>query len=262
MVISLLFFLDKCILFNSPLCLFQSKPDTKSINQKDTSLHLRTMTRTDFYESIADTYQNAYFNDPVVLGLIERVLSRLPPQAHALDMGCGTGNPLDVALAAAGHKVTGVDKSFSMIELAQKDVPNGTFINDMHSYQHPKGKPLDAVFNFRALFHHLRKPNEESVRNWGRWLPSGGLLCMIVLTADDYNPAKVEEYDADGQFARVKRRFMGRDETHMLPTVHGLHQILAENGLVIVDESKGVFVPPKEIDSDEAAQYCFIAKKE
>lgn len=220
------------------------------------------MTRTDFYESIADTYQDAYFNDPVVLDLIERVLSYLPPQAHTLDMGCGTGNPLDMALAAAGHSITGVDRSVSMIELAQKNVPNGTFITeDMYSYQYPKGKPLNAVFNFRALFHHLRGPNEECVRSWGRWLPSGGLLCMVALTADDYNPAKIEEYDADGQFARVKRRFMGRDETYMLPTIHGLQQLLAENGLVVVDETKGVFVPPEEAGSDEVAQYCFIATK-
>ncbi|KAA8644434.1 hypothetical protein EYZ11_009355 [Aspergillus tanneri] len=220
------------------------------------------MAMKDFYESISDSYQKAYANDPLVLGFIESVLSYLPPQARTLDMGCGTGNPLDMALAAAGHKVKGVDRSASMIELIRKNVPSGTFLTeDMYAYEHPKEEPLDAVFNVRALFHHMREPNEECVRRWGRWLPSGGLLCMVVLTADDYNPAKIEKYDADGQFARVRRRFMGREEVYMLPTRHGLKHLLNENGLVIVNETTGIFVPPHEADSDEAAQYCFIATK-
>lgn len=217
---------------------------------------------TDFYKSTADSYQDAYSEDHVVIDFIERVLSYLPPQAHVLDMGCGTGNPLDVALAAAGHKVTGVDISTSMLELTRKNVPSGTFIvGDMYSYQHPKEEPLDAVFNCRALFRASREPIEETLRSWGRWLPSGGLLCMIVLTADEYNPAKVEEYDADGLFARVRRRFMGNDSVFMLPTRQGLQRLLVENGVVILDERMGLFVPPKEVDSDEASQYCLIARK-
>ncbi|KAE8146570.1 S-adenosyl-L-methionine-dependent methyltransferase [Aspergillus avenaceus] len=220
------------------------------------------MTKADFYHSIAGEYQTAYSDDPVILSFIDKALHYLPPHAHTLDMGCGTGNPLDIALAAAGHKVKGVDISPSMIEQVQTNVPNGTFVlQDMHSYQHPKTEPLDAVFNCRALFHHNRQRNEDCIRNWGRWLPRGGLLCMVVLTADDYNPAKIQEYDADGLFARVRRRFMGKDEIHMLPSRQGLKCLLKESGLEVVDEMEGLFVPPEWTDSDEAAQYCFIARK-
>lgn len=227
-----------------------------------TSHYVQNLMKTDIYKSVAGSYQNAYCVDHVTLGFIDRALSYLPPQAHILDMGCGTGNPVAMALVAAGHKVKGVDKSPSMVDLIRKNVPSGTFeTGDMFSYEHPQEEPLDAVFNVRALFHPLRKPNEECVRSWGRWLPKGGHLCMVVLTADDYNQAKVEKYDEDGHFAKVTRRFMGTDGVHTLPTRLGLKHLLHENGLEILDERMEVYTPPKEIGSDEARQYCFIARK-
>ena len=84
---------------------------------------------------------------------------------------------------------------------------------------------------------------------------------MVALTADNYNPAKIEEQYADGLSAKVRRRFMGKDEVYMLPTRYGLQQLLEENGLGILSEKIEVFMPPEEADSDEAIQYCFVAIK-
>lgn len=221
------------------------------------------MAEPDYYQSIVQSYQDAYSNDPVLLGFIERALGYLAPQSHVLDVGCGTGKPLDVCLAAAGHQIEGIDKSPSMIEFSQKNVPSGKFQTaDMCTYERPNGEQtLDAVFNVRALFRDTRADIEGCVSSWEKWLKRSGLLCMVVLAADDYNPAKVEQYDGDGHCARVRRRFMGNDEECVLFSRDGWRHLLQANGLEILDEKMELFVPPENADSDEAAQYCFIARK-
>lgn len=221
------------------------------------------MTKIDFYQSIVHSYQNAYADDPILLEFIDRVLSFLPPQAHTLDVGCGTGKPLDMVLASAGHNVKGIDISPTMVKISRENVPSGTFHTaDMCTYEWPTEEPLDAVFNVRALFNHDRKDIEGCVQKWGSWLHSGGLLCLVVLAADDYDPAKFEGgYDPDGLCARVRRRFMGSEDVNTLFTYVGWRKLLRANGLEIVNEKMGVFVPPEGTDSDEAPQYCIIARK-
>jgi len=82
-------------------------------------------------------------------------------------------------------------------------------VADMRTYQHPNEQPLDAIFNIRASFGKFRQDIESIVQNWRIWLQSNGLLCMVVLAADDYDPAKiVRGFDADGYSVAVTRRFM------------------------------------------------------
>lgn len=47
----------------------------------------------------------------------------------------------------------------------------------------------------RALFRDTRAVIKECVASWAKWLKRNGLLCMVVLAADDYNSAKVKQYD-------------------------------------------------------------------
>lgn len=217
----------------------------------------------DYYKSIVDAYQDAYASDHVLHGFIQRALPFLPPNSNILDVGCGTGKPLDMLLVARGHKVEGIDKSPTMIDFSRKNVPEGNFqVADMCTYERPiEGQNLDAIFNVRALFRDTREEIETCVSNWAKWLKPQGLLCMVVLAADDYNPAKVEQYDSDGYSARVKRRFMGTDEHCVLFSRIGWEYLLRVNGLETLDEKMELFVPPENADSDEAAQYCFVARK-
>ncbi|KAE8393314.1 hypothetical protein ETB97_001832 [Aspergillus alliaceus] len=225
------------------------------------------MTKADYYGptsgSTGSSYQNAYANDHVLLKFIDRALSHLPPQSHTLDVGCGTGNPLDVALEAAGHHVSGIDLSPTMVELSRKNVPGGTFHTaDMKSYEPPKDTRLDAVFNVRALFNHTRQDIEECVGKWGRWLRRDGLLCMVVIEADGMDPKKMQGgFDKDGRCAKFNRRFMGHEEVHSLFTRAGWKHLLRENGFEVVDELVDRFVPPAWVDSDDMPQYCFVARK-
>ncbi|MER7270664.1 class I SAM-dependent methyltransferase [Micromonospora carbonacea] len=58
-----------------------------------------------------------------------RLHRRLPDAAAAvLDLGCGCGVPAARFLAAAGHRVTGVDISAVQVGRARRLVPTGTFL--------------------------------------------------------------------------------------------------------------------------------------
>lgn len=80
-------------------------------------------------------------------------LSYLPPRASILDVGCGTGNPVAMTLAAADHHVTGTDISKEMVRLSRKSVPQGMFeVVNMQKWTPPDGVALDAVFVILSLF--------------------------------------------------------------------------------------------------------------
>ena len=59
---------------------------------------------------------------------LDRLISLIPKGAHILDVGCGVGIPTSKYLIERGFKVTGIDISETMLNLAQKNVPNGKFI--------------------------------------------------------------------------------------------------------------------------------------
>ena len=70
---------------------------------------------TEFFEAIAHRYDHAYaLPTSVSRERMPRVLAELPPRARILDLGIGTGRELP-ALLDAGHSVTGVDASPTML---------------------------------------------------------------------------------------------------------------------------------------------------
>jgi 2-polyprenyl-3-methyl-5-hydroxy-6-metoxy-1,4-benzoquinol methylase len=58
---------------------------------------------------------------------VAELIRRLPPRARVLDVGCATGRPTSEQLCAAGMRVTGVDVSEVMLELAARQVPGADF---------------------------------------------------------------------------------------------------------------------------------------
>jgi ubiquinone/menaquinone biosynthesis C-methylase UbiE len=78
----------------------------------------------------SDSNRNAEFNDPRLVPIYDlwcpwgpsddffMVLAGETPQARVLDFGCGTGR-LAIALATAGHHVTGVDPASTSLQAAR-----------------------------------------------------------------------------------------------------------------------------------------------
>lgn len=91
---------------------------------------MTTPSRVSPYDSFAWIY-NRYWGPSVVgrlLPMLDRLLMPdLPPLAHILDVGCGTGW-LAQALSARGYHVTGIDSSAVMLAYATENAPTATFV--------------------------------------------------------------------------------------------------------------------------------------
>jgi ubiquinone/menaquinone biosynthesis C-methylase UbiE len=127
-----------------------------------------------------------------------RLLQHLPPNSMVLDAPCGTGKYFPI-IAAAGHRVAGVDQSAGMLDQARA---RGIAVSlermslqDL-SYQHQ----FDAVLTIDAL---ENVPPEEwplVLANLHRAVRPGGLLYLTVEEVDDaVIDAAFEELSHHGQ---------------------------------------------------------------
>lgn len=97
--------------------------------------------------------------------------------SRILDAGCGTGRVGGV-LAAAGHKVTGVDIDPTLISYAQSDYPNVKWVvGDICSGEIPAG-PYDLVFTAGNVFWFLPADKRvDALRNLAQVIdPTGRLV--------------------------------------------------------------------------------------
>src|SRR5687768_7152863 len=81
---------------------------------------------------------------------LEDLVSRLAEGSAVLDLGCGSGQPIDAFLIARGLRVTGIDIAGVQISLAQATLPDGTFINADMSEVAFRPDSFDAVVSFYA----------------------------------------------------------------------------------------------------------------
>lgn len=130
------------------------------------------------YDQVADAYaQLEHTAAWPRMRWLDKLLAVLPSGACVLDLGCGSGDPADIALARQ-HQVTGVDISEAQIIKARQNVPSGTFLQaDLGSIAFPPAS-FDAVVSFYTLEH---LPREEHAAIFGRiaaWLRSDGYLLL------------------------------------------------------------------------------------
>jgi SAM-dependent methyltransferase len=110
---------------------------------------------------------------------LEQLQSRLPPACDVLDLGCGCGVPVARALAAAGHRVTGVDISAVQIGRARDLVPAAAFIQaDAAQVEFEPGS-FGAIVSLYALIHLPLAAQPGLLRRAAAWLrPAGWLLAV------------------------------------------------------------------------------------
>ena len=111
------------------------------------------------YDVIAEEYLRrvTQANDATELraqldSYITMLKKRVPEGGKIVDLGCGAGLPITVALAET-FDVAGVDFSIQQIELARKNVPGATFVQaDMSEVSFPEGS-IDGVTAFFSIIH-------------------------------------------------------------------------------------------------------------
>uniref|UniRef100_Q020B9 Methyltransferase type 11 n=1 Tax=Solibacter usitatus (strain Ellin6076) TaxID=234267 RepID=Q020B9_SOLUE len=104
------------------------------------------------------------------------LLGMLAPSAgeRILDVGCGTGH-LTAEIAAAGARVTGVDRSAAMIAQARANFPTLEFdTRDACALRYEA--EFDAVFSNAAL--HWVQPAEDAAAGMARALKPAGRLVV------------------------------------------------------------------------------------
>jgi SAM-dependent methyltransferase len=124
------------------------------------------------------------------LAYVRRSLELIPAGARVLELGCGAGIPLTVALAE-GRSVTGADISAAQIRAARRNVPAATFLHaDMTALSFEAGS-FDAVVAFYSLTHVPRDLVPPLLARIRAWLVPGGALIVTMGVEDD--PGTIEE---------------------------------------------------------------------
>ncbi|MEA5516077.1 class I SAM-dependent methyltransferase [Nodularia sp. UHCC 0506] len=91
---------------------------------------MTTTNRYSEYDLFAPMYNDNWgnlFKDGIPLPIKTLMLQHLPPQAHILDLCCGTGQLVE-KLLIEGYQVTGIDGSESMLKYAKENAPQANFI--------------------------------------------------------------------------------------------------------------------------------------
>lgn len=130
---------------------------------------------TDGYAEWAATYDTS--GNPILLAeepVVRELLARYPA-GTALDAACGTGRYASY-MASLGHRVTGIDASPEMLEVAAMKVPSADFNNaELASIPLPDGA-VDIAVCTLALTHcsDLGPP----IRELSRVVRSGGTIVI------------------------------------------------------------------------------------
>lgn len=111
------------------------------------------------------------------------LLARLGGGAEVLDVGCGTGRPTAARLAGAGCRVTGIDISPVMLELARRSVPGATFLRRDVLDAGELG-PFDAAVAFFSLLMLPRERIVAALETLRGLLRPGGWLALGMVEAD------------------------------------------------------------------------------
>ena len=107
---------------------------------------------------------------------IEDFAELLKPQCRILDVGCGTGFPIDDYLAKRGFIVTGIDISEEMIKRAESlNLPGAKFLTEDILNFHPD-EQYEAIIAFDSLWYIEHDRQEDIYKILSSLMISGGML--------------------------------------------------------------------------------------
>ncbi len=147
-----------------------------------------SVTRYSDYDPFAKVYNRhwSFFATKAYAIADHLVLRHLPRNCAVLDLCCGTGQ-LAARLVEQGYKITGIDGSEQMIEIARKKAPDAEFlVSDAREFSVPK--KFNAAFStFDSLNHVMTLEELERVfRSVYEALEGGGYFEFDLNMEDAY----------------------------------------------------------------------------
>jgi SAM-dependent methyltransferase len=136
------------------------------------------------FDNIGEKYDEAFPHKEGQLAAGEWLIAELRPGARVLDAGCGTGLPTARQFLDAGLRVTGIDISEVMLQLARRNVPQaGLTTLDLTEIDSGLGT-FDAATAFFSLLMLPRAEIAGALRRLRDVLVPGGLLAIAMVEAD------------------------------------------------------------------------------
>lgn len=177
------------------------------------------------YNRIAEDWHRDHLHDDWWIQDIDTFIKNLPPGARVLDVGCGSGVKAKY-LMGHGLKVTGIDISENLLEIARREAPEGEYRLFSMTDLDTMPETFDGVFAQASLLHIPKKDAGDVVKKMANRLVPGGLLYIAVKEPREGNPEEevVTENDYGYEYERFFSYFTMAELERYL-TDAGLHVI-------------------------------------
>ena len=142
------------------------------------------------YDKMGEQYHNFRDNEKFKNEL-EKFTELLPSLGRILDAGSGVGIPVSQFLVKKGFRVTGVDISKKMIDLAKENVSEAVFHQrNILELDFPNDS-FDGIICVYTLWHIPRANHSSIIGNFHRMLKDNGIL---VLNTGTYESEGMSEF--------------------------------------------------------------------
>ena len=106
---------------------------------------------------------------------LDHFLALIPQHSKILDLGCGSGKPIADYLIQHDHKITGVDSSNVMIEMAQQNFPEQYWLQaDMRTVE--LDQKFNAILAWDSFFHLTPDDQRAMFQNFQKHAKLGAAL--------------------------------------------------------------------------------------
>ena len=180
----------------------------------------------DTYNEIAIDFYEEHVNATWWKEAANAFISFLPKNGSVLDLGCGAGYKSKF-LDEHGFAVTSLDFSKSMLAIAKKRLPGGTFICADIFDELPLETQFDGIFAEAVFLHVPKKDADATLQNVVKHLKSGG-YCYISLK--EVREGIEEEVKKEEKYGKSFERFFSYF------TINEMRDLLKRSGFEIVYE--------------------------
>ncbi|OTG96894.1 SAM-dependent methyltransferase [Acinetobacter sp. ANC 4654] len=106
---------------------------------------------------------------------LDHFLALIPQHSKILDLGCGSGKPIADYLIQHDHKITGVDSSDVMIEMARQNFPEQLWLQaDMRTVE--LDQKFNAILAWDSFFHLTPNDQRQMFNQFERFAQQGTVL--------------------------------------------------------------------------------------